>query len=260
MFFSEQDYLTTSTQARTGMPIFADENYNWYAVCGDTTLNTAHWICRKQGHARGALAVLKNSDTTGRHGVTKAMMTVSGISGSFSSFLTDLECAQDATWLGDGCTYNEEATCPFGDETIVECDTGKIGKLPATSIIAVYGDSAQAVPSKQGTVVVQMGDFDPRTGDFTRMTLGYFCAADVKIQNTADKICKIISSGHSTHAVQWTSAGKVTNPDMRITRRIMDSLALRPIKLGPCESVETCGLKEDWNLCTLEESLSIMCE
>eukprot|EP00116_Pleurobrachia_bachei_P007233 sb/3467495/ len=257
IFYSEADFMTSSLQARTGMPIFTTKDFNWYPVCGDMSLDTAHWICRKQGHTRGALSVMKNSAAPGRSGVTKAMISTMNM---FTSYITNLDCGKDATWLDNGCTYTQQATCQFGDETIVECDTGKITQFPATSMVAGYGNSSQTQPSKQGTIVVQMGDFDQRTGDFTRMTLGYFCAADVRNQATADKICKLLDFVDATRAVEWKRAGDVTEPKMRLTRSAMDSVALRAIKMGSCETVETCGLEEDWNLCGPEDSLSIKCE
>ena len=201
---------------------------------------------------------MRNSAAPERSGVTEAMIAT--MAHVFTSYITNLECGKDATWLDDGCSYTEQATCQFGDQTIVECDTGEIPHLPATSMVAGYGYNGQTQPTKQGTVVVQMGDFDKRTGDFTRMALGYFCAADVRNQTTADRICKLLDFVCATRAVEWKRAGDVTDPTMRLTRTAMDGIALRAIKMGSCETVETCGLEVDWNLCGPEDSLSIKCE
>ena len=119
-FFSEEDYWTESLQARTGMPVFTssrDVDYYWAkAVCGDISLDTAHWICRKQGHARGALSVMRNSAAPGRTGPTKAMMTVMR---RFFTFITNLNCPQDARGLDAGCTVGPRFSDPrFSDTPI----------------------------------------------------------------------------------------------------------------------------------------------
>eukprot|EP00116_Pleurobrachia_bachei_P005601 sb/3465863/ len=254
LFFSEQDFLTTSLQARTGVPIFVEYGL---PICGDISLDTAHWICRKQGHTRGALSVMKNSDAPGRAGPTKAMMAFPWMFGR--SFFTNFKCAKNARWL-DGCTYMLKDRCPFGEETVVECDAGEGTSFPAFNMAAGYGDEFDSEPRSQGTVLVQMGDTDKYDGSFTRMSFGYFCAADVKNQATADKICKLLWEADTTRAVEWKRAGDVTDPKMRLSRSAMDIGALRAIKMGPCDTVETCGLEEDWNLCGPEDSLSIKCE
>ena len=206
---------------------------------------------------------MKNSAAPGRSGVTKAMVTAMPIEQP-TSYITNLECGKDATWYDD-CTYTIKSTCQFGDEPIVQCDTGKIPhiRFPATDISVAYGNYSRPYGTKQGTIVVEMGDFDQKgNGEWTRRTVGYFCAADVKNQTTADRICKLLDVGDAdvTRAVEWKRAGDVTDPTMRLTRSTMDGIALRAIKMGSCETVETCGLEEDWNLCGPEDSLSIKCE
>ena len=173
--------------------------------------------------------------------------------------MTENLSPEDITKSGSDCTYEEMDTysCQFGDETVVECDTRDIPRFPATDMIASY-DSYEATP--HGTVLVYMSVTDKSTGDEIRQTRGYFCAADVKDQATADKICKLLEFQDTPHAVEWKRAGDVTDPKMRMTRETMDGYALRPIKMGSCDTVETCGLEEDWNLCGPEDSLSIKCE
>eukprot|EP00116_Pleurobrachia_bachei_P012177 sb/3472439/ len=165
----------------------------------------------------------------------------------------------DATWLQD-CTYTLKHRCPFGDEIVVECDAGEaeVTSFPAVSMSAGYGDDSE--PGSQGTVFVTLGDIDEYDGSFTRRSFGFFCAADVRTKDTADRICKLLDYVDATRAVEWKRAGDVTDPKMRITRSAMERLALRPIKMGPCDTVETCGLEDDWNLCGPEDSLSIKCE
>eukprot|EP00116_Pleurobrachia_bachei_P011115 sb/3471377/ len=122
-FWSEEDYVSTKLQARTGMPTFTHDEFI-YAPCGEMTLDAADWICRKLGHTRGALSVMKNSDAPGRTGPSRAMMST--LPHGFINFFTDMKCRRGAAWLDEGCSYTWSGyTCPIGDETVVECDMGR---------------------------------------------------------------------------------------------------------------------------------------
>eukprot|EP00116_Pleurobrachia_bachei_P003112 sb/3463374/ len=254
----EEDYATEGILARFGMPLIAYDE-DWYAPCGEISLETADWICRKQGHTRGALSVMKNSDAPGRTGPSRAMMTVPEPDMHFCNFIANMECRKGADWL-ESCSWDLIDTCPYGEETVVVCDTDEFpDHLPAANDIwAAYGDISDGQAGPQGTVMVDMAVKDEisERERYSRESLGFFCAADVQTQAVADKICKLVTSV-DCRAVEWMRAGDVTDPNMRLTREIMDWMAMRAIKMGACDTVETCGLEEDWDLCGPEDSLSI---
>ena len=147
---------------------------------------------------------MRNSAAPGRTGPTQAMMTVMR---RYFRFITNLNCPEDARLPLYGCTYEDMDTyCEFGDETVVECDTdGEIHHFPATGIVASYGDRSNYETSPHGTVLVYFSVTDESTGDAIRQTIGYFCAADVKNQASADKICKLLKFQDTSHAVEWKS-------------------------------------------------------